>query len=92
MAAKLEQERLQTRKARLIKQNEMYRRDLQDDAENLRSAAEWAERGYILARTAGRIQNWLAPFSGNKKKRNSLVLLLKGCSVGLRIWKNIKKS
>jgi len=90
MAARLEQERLQNRKARLIKQNEMYRRDLQGEAENLRGAAEWAERGYILVKTAGNIRNWIAPLSRRGKKRNSFGSLLRGCAMGFRIWKSMR--
>jgi hypothetical protein len=64
---------------------------LQDEAENLRGAAEWAERGYVFAKTAGRIRNWFAPFSQNKKKRNSFGTLLRGCAVGFRIWKSFRE-
>ena len=46
MAARIEQERLKSRKARLIKESEAFRRDLRDEAENLRDVTELVEKGY----------------------------------------------
>jgi hypothetical protein len=92
MAAKLEQERLQARKARLIKQNEMHRRNLQAEVENLRGAAEWMERGYDFYKAAGRLGIWSAPLvSSRRKKRNSFAKLFHGCVLGFRVLKNLSK-
>jgi hypothetical protein len=74
MAARLEHERHQARKARLIKQNEMLRRDLQAESENLRGAVEWMERGYIFYKAAARVAKWAAPIG---KKRNPFAKLLR---------------
>lgn len=92
MAARLEQERLQARKARLIKQNELYRRDLQAESENLRAAVEWIEQGYVFYKAAGRLRNWSAPFlSPRGQKRTPLAKILQGCAFGFRLWRNFGK-
>lgn len=92
MAPRLEQERLKVRKARLIKQNEGYRQDLQDETENLRGAIEWMERGFIFYKAAKRIRKWTSPFSlfRSSKKRNPIATLLRGCAIGFRFWRNFR--
>lgn len=90
MAATLEHERLQSRKARLIKQNEMHRRALRADLDELRGAANWLEQGFAFYRAAGRIRKWTAPRgSSEKTKPSSLAKLFRGCVLGFRLWKNV---
>ena len=68
MAARLEQERFKSRKARLIKQNEAYRRDLQDQAEDLREMTQWMERGYVFFKAADRLRNWTSLLRPGKQR------------------------
>lgn len=88
MAARIEKQRSETRKARLIKQNEMHRRDLRAELQNLRNAAGWMEAGFAFYRTAGRIKNWTAP-PPHGKKRSTLGQVFRGCMMGFRLWKNL---
>jgi hypothetical protein len=92
MAARIERERLKARKARLIKQSEMYRRDLRADADDLRDVAGWMERGYAFYKAAGRIRKWISPFSAlhSKKKPSAAAKVLAGCAVGVKIWRKLR--
>ncbi len=93
MAARLEQERLQARKARLIKQNDLHRENLQAELENLRGAADWMERGFAFYRSASRLKSWIKPpeSSRSRSSKNPLGKLVRGCVLGFRLWKNITR-
>lgn len=91
MAARLEQERLQARKARLIKQNDLHRANLQAEFENLRGAADWMERGFAFYRSAGRLKSWIKPPERFRSSTNPLGKLVRGCLLGFRLWKNITR-
>jgi len=86
MAARLKHQ-FETRKARLIKQNEMHRRNLQAELQNLRGAAGWMETGFSFYRAAGRVRKWTAPMRG--KEKSTLGRIFRGCLVGFRLWKNL---
>ncbi len=90
MASKTELKRLQNRKARLIKQNDLYRRELQGEAGHLREGAEWIDRGYSFYKVASRLKiSLLSPFRSTKKQ-SGIAKLWSGCTLGFRLWKNIQ--
>jgi hypothetical protein len=81
--------RFENRKARLIKQNDLYRRDLLDEADNLRDAAGLIERGHSFYQATVKIRSWTSPFSAlRNKKSSSLGFLWKGCAAGLKFWQS----
>ncbi len=90
MAATSELERLQIRKARLIKQNDTFRRDLLAEADSLRDAAGLIERGHSFYEAASRLGNW-PPFAmfRRRKKQSSIAKIVKGCAVGFRLLRGL---
>jgi hypothetical protein len=92
MAERIERERLKARKARLIKQSEMYRRDLRADVGDLREVSAWMERGYAFYQAARRIRKWTSPFVAlhSKKKQSSTMKVLAGCAAGFKIWRKLR--
>lgn len=91
MAERLVKDPLLVRKARLIRQSEMLRRNFQAEAGNLRGTAEWIEKGYGFFRAAGGIRKWATLNLKRVKKRNSFVNILRGCEAGVQIWRNFKR-
>lgn len=93
MAATTELERLQVRKARLIKQNDLFRRELRDEAGSLRLAAEWLERGHSFYRAAAQLggKSSTSPlrFFRRKKKGNSSSQLWKSFLMGFRVLRKL---
>ena len=62
MAAKTKLEKRQARKERLIKQNDLYRRDLMAEEDHLRDGAEWIERGRGYYQLASKLSLIASPF------------------------------
>ena len=92
MAARTELERLQARKARLIKQNDLYRRELRGQSGHLREAAEWLERGHTFYKAAAQLGKWSSPLvflSRKKKPHNSHSKLWNGCLLGFRLLRQL---
>ena len=61
MAAKTKLEKRQARKERLIKQNDLYRRDLMAEEDHLRDGVELIERGRGFYQAANRFKLLVSP-------------------------------
>ncbi len=90
MAAKTKLERRDARKERLIKQNDLYRRDLMAEEHNLRDGAELVERGHSFYRLATKLTGGLSIFSPKRKKESTVSKVWNGCTKGLNILRNLQ--
>jgi hypothetical protein len=63
MPSRKEIDQLKNRKARLLRQNDVLRRHLLEESENLRGAAEWIERGHSFYLSGKKIRSWTSPIS-----------------------------
>jgi hypothetical protein len=91
MASRTKLKRLETRKARLIKQNDLHRGDLLDEADNLRDVATLIERGHSLYHATRKIRSWASPFSiFGRKKSSTMGFLWKHCAGGLKLLQHLR--
>ena len=93
MATTTEVERLQARKFRLVQQNDVYRRNLAAEADNLRAAADLVERGVGFYQTVMRVKSWISPFFPQRKskKRSSMAQLWLAGQTGLNLWRKFRE-
>lgn len=92
MASRTELERLEARKARLIKQNDLYRRDLLAEADNLREAADLIDRGHGFYKAATRLGgSSLFSLFRSKEKSTAVAKVWEGCVAGFSKILHLKR-
>jgi len=93
MATKRELDRQATRKARLIQEIDFNRQALAAESENLKQVANLVEQGHGIYRIGQRLMTWAAPLNILRSRNHSAMQkVLSSCSLGLKFFRNWRKS